>query len=31
MTAVKKAAVWAIVALVLLSLVGIDLFYALQP
>jgi hypothetical protein len=26
-----KAAVWAIVALVLLSMVGIDLFYALQP
>ena len=26
-----KAVVWAIVALVLLSMVGIDLFYALQP
>ena len=27
----KKAVVWAIVSLVLLSIVGIDLFYALQP
>ena len=27
----KKAVVWAIVGLVLLSIVGIDLFYALQP
>ena len=27
----QKAVVWAIVSLVLLSIVGIDLFYALQP
>jgi hypothetical protein len=26
-----KAVVWVIIALVLLSFVGLDLFYALQP
>lgn len=27
----KKAVVWVIIALVMLSFVGLDLFYALQP
>jgi len=27
----KKVVVWVIIALVLLSFVGLDLFYALQP
>jgi hypothetical protein len=27
----KKAVVWGIIVLVLLSFVGLDLFYALQP
>lgn len=27
----KKVGVWVILALVLLSFVGLDLFYALQP
>lgn len=27
----QKAVVWAIIALVLLSFVGLDLFYALRP
>jgi hypothetical protein len=27
----RKAIVWAIIVLVLLSFVGLDLFYALQP
>ena len=27
----NKAVVWAIIALVLLSFVGLDLFYALNP
>ena len=27
----KKLAIWAIVTLVLVSLVGIDLYYALRP
>jgi hypothetical protein len=27
----RKAVIWTIIALVLLSFVGLDLFYALQP
>ncbi len=27
----KKIVVWAIIALILLSFVGLDLFYALNP
>ena len=27
----KKAVIWVIIALVLLSFVGLDLFYALNP
>jgi hypothetical protein len=27
----KKAVVWAIIVLVLLSFVGLDIFYALNP
>ena len=27
----KKAAVWAIIALALLSFVGLDVYYALNP
>ena len=27
----KKAVIWAIIALALLSFVGLDLFYALNP